>query len=47
MSYCDDRALVPNRARGYQVIEGELAHASYISMSQAYAAGGCVRMSRT
>jgi CubicO group peptidase (beta-lactamase class C family) len=39
-SYCDDRALVPNRARGYQVLNGELAHADHVSMSQAYAAGG-------
>ena len=39
-SFCDDRALVPNRARGYQVVDGEFTHAPYISMSQAYAAGG-------
>lgn len=39
-SYCNNRALIPNRARGYQVIDGEFAHADYVSMSQAYAAGG-------
>jgi CubicO group peptidase (beta-lactamase class C family) len=38
-SYCDERALVPNRARGYVVEQGELRHATYVSMSQAYAAG--------
>jgi CubicO group peptidase (beta-lactamase class C family) len=38
--YCDDRALVPNRARGYQWVDDELANAPYVSMSQAYAAGG-------
>ncbi len=39
-SDCDDRALVPNRARGYQLLDGEFAHAPYVSMSQAYSAGG-------
>jgi len=38
--YCDDRALVPERARGYQVEEGAFARARYVSLSQAYAAGG-------
>ncbi|MGE0159922.1 MAG: serine hydrolase [Gemmatimonadales bacterium] len=38
-SYCDDQALVPNRARGYVVQDGEVRHATYVSMSQAYAAG--------
>lgn len=38
--YCDDRALIPNRARGYAVLDGEIVHASHVSMSQAYAAGG-------
>jgi CubicO group peptidase (beta-lactamase class C family) len=37
--YCDDRALVPNRARGYAIVNGELMHAARVSMSQAYAAG--------
>jgi CubicO group peptidase (beta-lactamase class C family) len=37
--YCDDQALVPNRARGYTVTDGELRHSTYVSMSQAFAAG--------
>jgi CubicO group peptidase (beta-lactamase class C family) len=39
-SYCDDRALIPNRARGYQALEDGYQHAEYVSMSQAYSAGG-------
>ena len=39
-SYCDDRALVRNRARGYQLEDGDFANATHVSMSQAYAAGG-------
>jgi len=39
-SYCDDRALIPNRASGYQALEGGFQHAAHVSMSQAYAAGG-------
>jgi CubicO group peptidase (beta-lactamase class C family) len=39
-AYCDDRRLIPNRARGYQAVEGGYQHAQYVSMSQAYAAGG-------
>lgn len=38
-SYCDDQALVPNRARGYALVDGALRHATYVSMSQAFAAG--------
>jgi CubicO group peptidase (beta-lactamase class C family) len=38
--YCDDRTLVPNRARGYQWADGEFSNAPYLSMSQAFAAGG-------
>jgi len=39
-TYCTDHALVPNRARGYRVREdGQFVNASYLSMSQAYAAG--------
>jgi CubicO group peptidase (beta-lactamase class C family) len=38
--YCDDRTLVRNRARGYAVTDGHLTNATYVSMSQAYAAGG-------
>ena len=38
-SYCDDHALVPNRARGYTQAEDTFRHADYLSMSQAYAAG--------
>lgn len=45
-SYCDDRALVPNRARGYAITDGELVHAAYVSMSQAYAAGGVCASAR-
>jgi len=46
-TYCTDHALVPNRARGYRA-EGDASddagdarflHATYLSMSQAYAAG--------
>jgi len=39
-AFCDDRALIPNRARGYEVVDGELRHSAHLSMSQAYAAGG-------
>jgi len=39
-SYCDSRKLVKNRARGYQVVDGKFVNASYVDVSQAYAAGG-------
>lgn len=39
-SYCDRSRLVPNRARGYAVEDEEFRHAQFVSMSQAYAAGG-------
>jgi CubicO group peptidase (beta-lactamase class C family) len=39
-AYCDDRRLVPNRARGYQAVDGGYQHAQYVSMSQAHAARG-------
>lgn len=38
-SYCDERALVKHRARGYTVRAGSLANASPLSMTQPYAAG--------
>jgi len=38
-AYCDDRRLIPNRASGYEVVEGEFQHARFASMSQIYAAG--------
>jgi CubicO group peptidase (beta-lactamase class C family) len=38
-SYCDYQVLVPNRAHGYKVVDGGFVNASYVSMSQAYAAG--------
>ena len=40
-AYCDDRRVVSNRARGYHFLDdGEVRHPRYVSMSQAYAAGG-------
>lgn len=40
-SYCDDGSVMPNRARGYRYTDaGELRHPRYVSMTQAYAAGG-------
>lgn len=39
-AFCDDRLLVPNRARGYRSTAVGFEHAAYVSMSQAYAAGG-------
>jgi CubicO group peptidase (beta-lactamase class C family) len=39
-AYCDDRMLVPNRAAGYQAVDDGFVHAPYVSMSQAYSAGG-------
>jgi CubicO group peptidase (beta-lactamase class C family) len=38
-SYCDDRTLVRNRARGYELTNGSFINADYVSSSQAYAAG--------
>lgn len=38
-AYCDDRRLVPNRAEGYDLVDGEFVHARHVSMSQIYAAG--------
>ena len=38
-AYCDDRRLVPNLAHGYELFDGELRHAQYLSSSQVYAAG--------
>lgn len=38
--YCDDARLVPDRARGYQVVDGDFRNAPYVSISQAYSAGG-------
>ncbi len=37
--YCGDRAVIPNRARGYRALDGDFLHADYFSSSQAYAAG--------
>ncbi len=37
--YCDDRLLIPNRARGYRVVDGAFIHADFVSMSQAFSAG--------
>lgn len=39
-SYCDDRLVVPQRASGYEWYGDGYRHATYVSMSQAYAAGG-------
>ncbi|MEM7416071.1 MAG: serine hydrolase domain-containing protein [Gemmatimonadota bacterium] len=40
-AYCDDSRVMRNRARGYRYAEsGELRHPRYVSMTQAYAAGG-------
>ncbi|MEO8448636.1 MAG: serine hydrolase domain-containing protein [Gemmatimonadota bacterium] len=38
-SYCDDRALVPHRAEGYEVVAGVLKRAAPISMTAPGAAG--------
>jgi CubicO group peptidase (beta-lactamase class C family) len=38
-SYCDHRALVRDRARGYKVVDGAFVNADSVSPSQAYAAG--------
>lgn len=39
-SYCDDRTLVRDRARGYELLDGALTNSTHVSISQAYAAGG-------
>ncbi|HEU4565846.1 MAG TPA: serine hydrolase domain-containing protein, partial [Gemmatimonadaceae bacterium] len=38
-TYCDERAIIPNRARGYQLIEGRMVNTLPLSMSQLFAAG--------
>lgn len=38
-AYCDERSLVPQRAHGYEAVDGTLLHAQYVSMSQVYSAG--------
>jgi CubicO group peptidase (beta-lactamase class C family) len=39
-SFCDQRSLTPDRARGYERAGEGFVNAQYISMTQAYAAGG-------
>ena len=38
-AYCDDRRLIPNRAAGYELVDGDFQHARFASMSQIYSAG--------
>jgi len=38
-SYCDPRALIPHRARGYVGAQGEFRNADYIDMATPFAAG--------
>ena len=38
-SYCDERPIIPGRAEGYEVVEGQLMNDAYLSMNQPGAAG--------
>lgn len=38
-SYCDERRIIPGRAEGYEVVEGQLMNDAYLSMNQPGAAG--------
>jgi len=38
--YADDRRIIPGRARGYVIEEGEVSNAPYLSMTVPHAAGG-------
>lgn len=38
-TYCDERAIIPNRARGYQILEGRLANIIPLDMDQLFASG--------
>ena len=38
-SYCDERPIIPRRAEGYEVVEGQLMNDAYLSMNQPGAAG--------
>lgn len=37
--YCDNRPIIPNRAEGYQIVDGEIVNDDPIGMRQPYAAG--------
>jgi CubicO group peptidase (beta-lactamase class C family) len=38
-SYCDERPIIPRRAEGYEIVDGELMNDSPLSMNQPGAAG--------
>jgi len=38
--YADDRRIIPGRARGYVIEDGEVSNAPYLSMTVPHAAGG-------
>jgi D-alanyl-D-alanine carboxypeptidase len=38
-TYCEHRPVVKGRARGYEVVDGAVLNAEYVSMTHAYAAG--------
>jgi CubicO group peptidase (beta-lactamase class C family) len=37
--YCDNRPIIPNRAEGYQIVDGEIVNDDLIGMRQPFAAG--------
>lgn len=45
-SYCDERAVVKDRARGYSTWQGTLVNAEPLSMTQPYAAGALCSTAR-
>lgn len=42
IQYDDNKTIIPNRAEGYQVVEGKKVKADWIDMSNPYAAGALV-----
>lgn len=44
--YGSNRDLIPNRAQGYQFLDGEIANDDLIGMSQPYAAGSLLSTAR-
>jgi len=38
-TYCDERPIIPGRAEGYELVDGELVNDAYLSMNQPGAAG--------
>jgi CubicO group peptidase (beta-lactamase class C family) len=38
-AYCEQRPVIKGRARGYEIVDGVILNADYLSMTHAYAAG--------